>query len=222
MRRLLCVILCAALLCVGAAAKEEAILRRGTAGEGKVALSFDDGPHAHYTEEILEILSEFGVKATFFIVGENAEKHPDIVRRTAKEGHEIANHTYTHLFLNRMSVAKMCLEVTETSDLLEALTGTRPRLFRPPGGSYSDRKVSVLRDMGYTCVLWSRDSRDWTMPSVSTAVSNALSGVQSGDILLFHDFNRDGSPTPEALRTLIPALREQGLEPVTVSEILDL
>ena len=173
MRRLFCVLLLLGLICTPVWAQEEVPIHRNGVGTGKVALSFDDGPHPTYTAEILEILKENGVKSTFFVVGQNAREHPDLVRRIAEEGHEIGNHTDSHAFLRDLSLAAMCKEVTEASDTIEEITGRRPVLFRPPGGSYSDSKIRVLSEMGYVSVLWSKDTRDWTRPSVQSIVDAA-------------------------------------------------
>ncbi len=203
------------------AAADTLIFRKGSA-VGKVAVSFDDGPHAEYTEEILDILSENGVHATFFVVGENVRAHPDIARRIVEEGHEIANHTDGHVFLKDLTLAGLCKEVQAASDSIESATGVKPRLFRPPGGSYSDSKVRALQEMGYVSVLWSKDTRDWTRPSVEAVVSRALDDLSDGDIILFHDFNGVSSPTPDALRQILPAVRQMGFEIVPVYEVLGL
>ncbi len=208
-------------LCVTPAFAEEkpVIYRRGNA-ENKIALTFDDGPHEKYTEEILNVLSEWGVPATFFVIGENAEARPDLLLKVRDGGHEIGNHTYSHVFLRDLSLAATCKEVTRASDVIEKITGVRPRLFRPPGGSYSDAKLKVITEMGYVSVLWSKDTRDWTSPSVESVVAAAVDSPVSGDIILFHDFVGKHSPTPAALREIIPALQNRGFEFVTVSELL--
>lgn len=223
MRKLLATLLLSALFFVTVSAEGEVPLpyRKGTA-KGKVALSFDDGPHARYTREILEILDEYGVKSTFFVIGENARAHPELVREIAEAGHELGNHTDSHTFLRRLTLASVCKEVTAASDTIESITGRRPRLFRPPGGSYSDEKLSALSQMGYVSVLWSKDTRDWACPTVDSVVSSALEGLTDGDIILFHDFNGAKSPTPEALRRIIPQIFAQGFEIVPVSEVLEL
>ena len=220
MRRLFCVLLLLGLICTPVWAQEEVPIHRNGVGTGKVALSFDDGPHPTYTAEILEILKENGVKSTFFVVGQNAREHPDLVRRIAEEGHEIGNHTDSHAFLRDLSLAAMCKEVTEASDTIEEITGRRPVLFRPPGGSYSDSKIRVLSEMGYVSVLWSKDTRDWTRPSVQSIVDAALTDLKGGDIILFHDFNGPQSPTPDALRRIIGEIKNQGFEIAPVSEVL--
>lgn len=197
----------------------ERIARRGPGGTGKLALTFDDGPHPKYTEQILAILKEYDCKATFFVIGENVRAHPELLKAEFEAGHEIGNHTDTHAMLNTVTLAKACLEVNRCANAIEEVIGVRPRVFRPPGGAYSDQKIRAITEMGYRCVLWSQDSRDWTCPSVETTIQNAKKDLSGGAILLFHDFNGACSPTPDALRTLIPELKAQGYEFVTVSEL---
>ena len=187
--------------------------------EKRIALTFDDGPHQSYTQEILEILKQYGVRATFFIIGENAERFPDRIRQIADGGHELGNHTYTHAAVNKLSKEALCKELEDTSRVLEQITGQRPRVFRPPFGAYNDGCVEQINALGYRCVLWSRDSRDWELPPVERIVSHMEAQVRAGDILLFHDFNRENSPTPKALRQLIPYFLEEGYRFVTVSEL---
>lgn len=220
MRRFLSCLLLLLMCAAPAFAEEETPIHRHGSCTGKVALSFDDGPHPTYTEQILDILKEYGVKSTFFVVGENAREHPDLVRRIAEEGHEVGNHTDSHAFLRDLSLAAMCKEVTAASDTIEEITGRRPVLFRPPGGSYSDAKIRALSDMGYVSVLWSKDTRDWTRPSVQSIVDAALTDLKGGDIILFHDFNGPQSPTPDALRRIIGEIKNRGFEIVCVGEVL--
>ena len=186
----------------------------------KIAITFDDGPHTQYTEDILDILDKNGVKATFFMVGSQAIAHPELVSMVAKKGHEIGNHTYSHNFISRESDSKIKDELTRTSEIIRNITGTAPVVFRPPGGCYSDRSISTVISLGYTPVTWSKDSNDWRMKPVDTIVSEMTKNIKSGDIMLFHDFNKKGSPTPEAISKIIPILKKQGFEFVTVSELL--
>ncbi len=186
----------------------------------RIALTFDDGPHNEYTQRILEILKKHNVKATFFIIGENAERYPNRIRSIAEGGHELGNHTYSHASVNKLSQEELEEELEKTSQILESITGVRPKIFRPPFGAYNDRCVEQITSLGYRCVLWSKDSRDWELPPVGTIVSS-MEAVNAGDILLFHDYNQKNSPTPSALEQLIPKLLEEGYEFVTVSQLLE-
>lgn len=210
-------------LCVCSVSAEEGgtctVVRRGKA-EGKIALTFDDGPHPRYTRQVLEVLREYGVKATFFLIGKCAADNPEIVKEIAQDGHELANHTYSHTFLKDLTLAACCKEVNDTARVLQEITGDTPHLFRPPGGSYSDAKLSAISEMGYVSVLWSKDTRDWTCPSVDTVVARATKELVSGDIILFHDGGGNSNPTPQALRQILPIILKEGFTPVTVTELL--
>lgn len=183
-----------------------------------VALTFDDGPHVSYTERILDILEKYNVKATFFIIGENAVQHPETIKLIYDKGHELGNHTYTHVSINKISKEKLIDEIEKTSQVIEEICTFRPRVFRPPFGAYSDQSIATVTSLGYRSVLWSKDSRDWQLPPVEQ-ILRAME-VSSGDILLFHDYNQANSPTPDALEMLIPKLLDKGYKFVTVTELL--
>lgn len=188
----------------------------------QIALTFDDGPCREYTKEILEILRENDAKATFFMIGKNAKEHPEIVLEVFKEGHEIGNHTYSHPEMRKLSPEKVGEEILKTQKILKEITGISPILFRPPGGYLSNAIVDQITSNGCRTVLWSwrQDTRDWEKPSSDNIVKNVLSNLRDGDIILFHDYNTKGSPTPGALRELLPKLCEMGYEFVTVSELV--
>lgn len=192
---------------------------------GKViALTFDDGPHATQTDEILAVLDRFQVKATFFPIGENIELHPEVTKRVCEAGHEIGNHTYTHATVSKLSEEALRREIEDTAALLKEQCGISPVLFRPPGGDISDSAVKLVHEMGYRYVLWSWrvDTRDWAAVSVDSVVKTVLNNVGNGNIVLFHDYVVGKSPTAKALEILIPALQEQGYRFVTVSQLADL
>ena len=184
-----------------------------------VALTFDDGPHEAYTQTILSILEKYRIPATFFIIGENAQRYPDRVRQIHQAGHELGNHTYSHASVNTLSAQKLEEELEKTSQLIQELTGQRPAVFRPPFGAYNDRCIEQICQLGYRPVLWSQDSRDWQLPPAQRIADSMLANLSQGDILLFHDYNRRHSPTPQALEILIPKLLEEGYRFVTVSQL---
>ncbi len=190
---------------------------------GKIALTFDDGPGKQYTEEILGILDEYDAKATFFLIGENAERYPEIVKEESARGHEIGNHTYSHPNMRKLSPEKYGEEIEKTQTVLAEITGKPPVLFRPPGGYLNNALVEKTAENGCTAVLWSwrQDTRDWANPSVEEVVGTVMEGLCDGDIILFHDFDAKESPTPAALRLLLPKLRDMGYEFVTVSELMN-
>lgn len=187
----------------------------------KIALTFDDGPHPRYTAEILEILARYNVKATFFQVGQNVTDYPDIARRVREEGHEIGNHTYSHPKLSSLADLALARELEQAADALQAITGGTPHLFRPPEGVISKQILSLAAQMEYQPVLWSVDTRDWAHTPTAQIVRHVLSTVQDGDIILFHDYVVGSSPTPDALRQLLPALLARGFQPVTITELLE-
>ena len=189
--------------------------------EKAIALTFDDGPHPVYTPQILEMLRTFDAKATFFVLGEHAEKYPSLIARENDEGHEIANHTFTHSY--NYTPQKFEHELIKTNDIIHDLTGTYPVLFRPVGGYYNENMVDIAVESGYKVVLWSwhQDTEDWKRPGVSKIVNNVLTGIKPGDIILFHDAGGNRAQTVKALEEILPELQKQGYQFVTVSELME-
>ena len=189
-----------------------------------LALTFDDGPHKTQTEEVLKVLAKYGVTATFFPIGENAARHPELIRKIKECGHEIGNHTYTHCTVSKVSEETLKQEILRTEEVLKEQCGVTPRLFRPPGGDISENAVRLVNQMGYRYVLWSWrvDTRDWASVSVQSVVDTVMNNVRDGNIILFHDYVSGKSPTAEALEILIPKLLEQGYQFVTVSDLATL
>lgn len=176
-----------------------------------VALTFDDGPHPDFTPQVLEILARYGVKATFFVLGVQAERHPDLVRRILAEGHVVANHTYRHPRLTRLDEAGFAAEVDRTQVILEDVTGTRPTCLRPPYGDSDPTVVARLAARGLTPVFWTADSTDFEKPGVAPIVQNALRGLGNGSIILMHDAGGDRSQTLAALPQVIEQVQARGL-----------
>lgn len=189
----------------------------------QVALTFDDGPCKRYTPEILDILNEYGIKATFFVVGKNAQQYPEIVLEEYNKGHEIGNHTYSHPNLRGLSAKRISDEITKTQEILSKITGKSPALFRPPGGYLNNDIVDCIGQSNCRPVLWSwrQDTKDWSNTPSEQIVNNILGNLKDGDIILFHDFHSGKSPTPDALRKLIPILINDGYSFVTVSELIE-
>lgn len=187
----------------------------------KIALTFDDGPHPRYTKEILEILAEYGIHATFFFVGENVIYYPDTAREVAERGHEIGNHTYTHISPNQKNNgAVLRKELARCEAAIQQVTDTSPKLFRPPQGSWNEELCSIAREREYEIILWNIDTLDWAHTPAEQISRHVLERVQSGDIILMHDYHSKVCTTTEALRTIIPALLARGFHFVTVSELL--
>jgi peptidoglycan/xylan/chitin deacetylase (PgdA/CDA1 family) len=183
-----------------------------------VALTIDDGPHYKTTPLILDILKEKDVKATFFVLGKNAEKNLKLIAREVAEGHEIASHGYSHKKFNKMSEKDIQEEIEKTEKILLGVP-VKPEFFRPPYGSYNKKMVSAVREKGYMTILWSVDSNDWRHLSVDKMVKNVVESVSPGKIILVHD-GQYPLPTIAALPVIIDRLRVDGYEFVTISELL--
>ncbi len=188
--------------------------------EQKIALTFDDGPHKRYTAEILDILREYGIPATFFVVGSNVVENPELVCRALREGHEIGNHTYTHPHLTNLKAEELFQEMVATEELLLSLAEYRTKLFRPPEGYYSQTVSATMEQLNYIPVLWTVDTVDWRSPPAKDIASTVLQNTRAGVIILCHDYVSGKSNTPAALRLFIPELLKQGYRFVTVSELL--
>ncbi|MBR3715065.1 MAG: polysaccharide deacetylase family protein [Clostridia bacterium] len=193
---------------------------RVSCDEKLIALTFDDGPHKKYTSEILDILDEYSIKATFFVVGLCAEKYPEIIAREIASGHEIGNHTYSHIHLRNANGEQIAGEIDKTEQLLMENNGYSTTLFRPPEGVCNDTVRAVAKNMNYSLVLWTVDTKDWVPSSCESIVNSVLSSVDGGEIILMHDYVVGKSNTPDALRIIIPKLIEEGYKFVTVSELL--
>jgi peptidoglycan-N-acetylglucosamine deacetylase len=184
-----------------------------------IALTFDDGPHAGRTEELLAVLKEAQVPATFFVVGKMADRYPQIMKQMADEGHEIANHTYTHPTLSRLSDAQILKELKQTREAVHRLTGQNTYLFRPPGGDFSRRVVRLTSKAGYKMVLWSVLTQDVQGASSRGMRQRILKGAGDGGIVLMHSGMTN---TIEMLPPVIADLRRRGYHFVTISTLLGL
>jgi peptidoglycan/xylan/chitin deacetylase (PgdA/CDA1 family) len=201
--------------------EKDGVIFSGVAACGKkIALTFDDGPHPVKTPQILDILDKYGVKATFFIIGENAEYYPDIVRKEAECGHELANHSYSHTKLSVLTEAEIRAEIERADAAIKKASGVTPRLFRPPEGAYSPGVVKIASELSKSTIIWTVDTLDWAKTPCDKIVENVKMSVTYGSIILFHDYTGKDTHTAEALEVLIPFLQKQGYEFVTVSELL--
>lgn len=193
--------------------------------EQVVALTFDDGPYPPYTQQILTVLKENDVPATFFLVGKNAEKHPELVKRIVAAGHQIGNHTYSHPDLLKLDRDQIAVEVDKTQKILADITGQIPEIIRPPHGFRDAVVMEVMAERNLKVVEWSVLCRDWVNPGVEAITNRTVSKVKNGSIILLHD--GDGvtstasrAQTVEATRRIIHELKSQGYRFVTVDEIL--
>lgn len=209
-----------ALTCRVYASTEYDVYRCVKNDDMKIALTFDDGPHSVLTPEILAILDEFDVKATFFVVGKNIDQSPDVLREIAERGHEIGNHTESHIDCAKSSYNGTKKELTSVHEKVLKLCDYDIKLFRPPGGSLNKKICKIANEMDYSVVLWSVDTRDWAHTNVLKITENISENVKSGSIILFHDYISKNSPTPDTLRKIIPDLIDKGYTFVTVGELI--
>jgi len=186
----------------------------------RVALTFDDGPHPRYTEQILDILEEYGIRATFFIIGVNAENYPESLQKIVDSGCEIGNHTYSHVRLTGLSEDEIEKEIKKCENVLYDMTGKRPTVFRPPQGFISDNLLPVVSRNGYNIALWSIDTLDWSLNRPDRICATVTKNLRGGDIILMHDYVSGGNTTCDALKRFIPQLLSEGYEFVTVSELI--
>lgn len=199
----------------------EPIYRVGTEDK-KIAITFDvNWAEKEHLYEILDVLDKNNVKSTFFVMGKwlvypddsNVEKLKEIQKR----GHEIGNHSYSHADFQKISEDKMIREIKQTEDTINKIIGIKTELFRFPSGSYNENGVKVAKSLGYKAIQWDVDSVDWKELGLEREYNKVIKNVKSGSIVLFHN---DGKYTPENLKRLIPKLKEQGYEFVTLGQLL--
>jgi len=188
-----------------------------------IALTFDDGPDPRQTTEILELLKQYGAHSTFFVIGKRVDRYPGIVKQIVDEGHEIANHTYNHLYFDRnTSTIRIKDEIVQTQQAIQKAANYQATLFRPPGGKYNDNIINTAKRLHLKSIMWSwhQDTKDWSLPGVNKIVDKVLHNAQNGDIVLFHDYVHGRTQTIAALQRILPELKKQGYQFVTVTELL--
>lgn len=187
----------------------------------RISITFDDGPHPVYTRKILDVLEKYQVKATFFIIGENAEYYKDTLTEIVEKGHELGNHTFSHSIIKDKNVSDIIAEIEDCRNAIYDICGENTVLFRPPGGIMAD----ITAEDGeifenYDVILWSIDTMDWAHHEPGKIAEYVINNTKSGDIILMHDYIGKNSPTPETLEIIIPALIKKGYEFVTVGELI--
>lgn len=197
------------------------VVTRVATAEPLLALTFDDGPSNTFTPQVLDILARYQARATFFVVGRQVERSPELVARIHAAGHEIGNHTFSHPY-GFKSVAQLERELTAAASAVYRITGRQPVLFRPPGGHISPGQLQAARRLGYTVVGWTAadDARDWAGTPPGRIAERIARHVQKGDILIFHDCGGDRTNSVQALELVIKDLQRRGFRFVTVSELL--
>lgn len=190
-------------------------------GDGPyIALTFDDGPGKTTTPRLLDLLAKKHVKVTFFILGENAQENPEILKREIAEGHEIGNHSWSHPNLGKMSDDAVRSQLQRTQDLVFQVTGTKPKIMRPPYGSFSDRQKKWAHEQfNFKTIMWEVDPLDWKKPGPSVVAHKIVSETRPGYIILAHDIH---AGTVDAMEETIDGLLAKGFKFVTVSELISM
>ena len=197
------------------------LISQGSSAKPEIALTFDDGPNPTYTPQVLSILHQYGVSATFFVIGEQVQAYPDLVQQEHAMGHIVGNHSWNHPDLTTLSADHIHTQLGNTSDAIEQATGVRPTFFRPPYGAYNYQVLLQASNLGLQPILWSVDPQDWNgPPSSNIIVQRVLNMAQNGSIILMHDGGGDRSQTVAALPAIITQLRSYGYQLVTVPQLI--
>lgn len=190
-------------------------------GKKQIALTYDDGPNPNLTPKLMEYLKENNVPATFFMMGEMVKAHPAMVKALADNGFELANHTYSHPDLRKLSEEKILEQLQDTHDQIKEASGIDVKYMRPPFGAHNSKVDAICKKMGYKIINWSVDTNDWRNRPTSALVNTIMSGASDGAIILMHDRKHAGKETVlEATMQVVPQLRAKGYTFVTVGELL--
>jgi peptidoglycan/xylan/chitin deacetylase (PgdA/CDA1 family) len=181
-----------------------------------VALTFDDGPNPSTTQKILDVLKQYGARATFFVLGDRAEEFPGILKQIYDNGNEIGNHSYDHKDFKKLSTEDMLDEVEKTNQIIFNAVGARPILVRPPYGNITE---NIASEIGRACILWTVDPEDWKYKDVDIDYNNVMDNVQDGDIVLMHDIYQASA---DAAVQIIKELTARGYKLVTVSQMIQI
>jgi peptidoglycan/xylan/chitin deacetylase (PgdA/CDA1 family) len=183
-----------------------------------IAMTFDDGPSPETTPRLLDILKQRNIKATFFMIGQNAERNPAIVQRILADGHEIGNHSWTHPQLSKLSDDRVTEEINQTQAAIKSACGYTPVLLRPPYGAITARQKDwIEKQFGLSVIIWSVDPFDWKRPGASVIEQRILAGARPGAIILSHDIHKQ---TVDAMPATLDALAAKGFKFVTVSQLI--
>lgn len=183
-----------------------------------IAMTFDDGPKPGQTDRLLDMLKARNIKATFFVIGQNAAAYPELIRRILAEGHEIGNHTWSHLALNKLSPSGVAAQINQTDAALAQAGAPRPTLMRPPyGATNATLNRRLNQEFGHTVIMWDVDPLDWKVRNSAHVTSEILKNTKPGSIVLSHDIH---PTTIDAMPATLDALQQKGFKFVTVSELI--
>jgi peptidoglycan/xylan/chitin deacetylase (PgdA/CDA1 family) len=183
-----------------------------------IAMTFDDGPHGSNTPRLLEMLKQRKIRATFFVIGHCVAEYPELAQRIVAEGHEIANHSWSHPQLTRLGEGSVTEQLGKTHDVVHQTTGVTMKLMRPPYGAFSaNQQAWAFRKWGYKCILWDVDPLDWKVRNAGHVKSEILRHTVAGSIILAHDIHKT---TIDAMPETFDGLLAKGFQFVTVSELL--
>lgn len=198
---------------------------KGKTNSYNICLTFDDGPDALYTPQILDILRKYNVPATFFLIGNKIIQYPEVVKRIIAEGHIIANHTWSHPDLTKITKEELIAETKLTEDILKDITALRTALIRPPEGAVSENVINSLQELSYKVIFWSVDSRDWLDRDIDQILINTLPDINKDSIILFHSAGGKGQSldaTLKSLPELIETLKLREYNFVNLDELLNI
>jgi peptidoglycan/xylan/chitin deacetylase (PgdA/CDA1 family) len=178
----------------------------------RVYLTFDDGPSPHTTPFLLEMLEANGIKASFFLIGREAEKYPDLVKAIHDGGHSIGNHTYSHLYMPGLKCSELENEVERTNNILEDITGEKTKIFRPPFGHMDQRTAQVLTEREMHPVYWTQAPEDWAIPGAHRVVRRLLMRLKPGSLIVLHEGMELKEQTITAAKEIIYSCKKSELE----------
>jgi peptidoglycan/xylan/chitin deacetylase (PgdA/CDA1 family) len=192
------------------------IIKRGNPEEKLVALTFDDGPHVGKVEELLDLLRDLDVKATFFVVGKMVEKHPELIKMEADAGHEVEDHSFSHVNLSKVPERDAEIEYRACSDLIYHVLGTRPKFCRPPGGQATPAVMEAAAKNHLVTAMWSDDPKDYSNPGPEVIEDRLMTHVSNGAVILLHE---GVDETMQVLPNLVQKLRSEGYKFVTMDQL---
>ncbi|WP_066065659.1 DUF4309 domain-containing protein [Neobacillus soli] len=185
----------------------------------KVALTFDDGPDGTVTTAIIDILDEYKVKGNFFFIGSKVMAHPEVAKNAYNKGNLVLSHSYNHVELTKLGKTAVKKEIDQAGKAIKSVIGKEPAILRPPYGDANEQTAAISREEGYSLVLWSIDTLDWSQKDANNIVKNVIENVRNGDIILMHS-DSDKTETQKALPLIIEALQEKNIEIVDLETLL--